>query len=90
MIDDDAHFAEGPTVVDGTLYYVEYAAQTLMRWDGELGSLAARWMRTLRRDTVQAGFLITATIWRSRAGIVHRETLSVISRDADGNPCRPE
>lgn len=88
VIDDDAHFAEGPTVVDGTLYYVEYAAQTLMRWDGELSEV---W----RRDgcgpsaaiPFQAGFLITCydsgdVVQVSSTG----ETLSVISRDADGNP----
>ena len=32
VIDAEAHFPEGPVVVDGTLWYVEYAGQTLMRW----------------------------------------------------------
>lgn len=34
VIDAEAHFPEGPVVVDGALWYVEYAGQTLMRWDG--------------------------------------------------------
>jgi len=35
VIDREALFPEGPTVIEGTLYYVEYADNTVMRWRGE-------------------------------------------------------
>ncbi|MEM9045022.1 MAG: SMP-30/gluconolactonase/LRE family protein [Pseudomonadota bacterium] len=86
VIDKDAHFAEGPAVVDGTLYYVEYAGQTMMRWDGELTEF---W----RRDgcgpaatiLFQGGFLVTCydsgeVVQVSATG----ETLSVVTQDTDG------
>ncbi|NJO37047.1 MAG: SMP-30/gluconolactonase/LRE family protein [Rhizobiales bacterium] len=85
-IDDDAHFPEGPAVVDGVLYYVEYAGQTLMRWDGTRTEV---W----RRDgcgpsaalPFQDGFLITCydsgeVVQVSMDG----ETLAVVDKDADG------
>lgn len=86
VIDEDAHFAEGPAVVDGALYYVEYAGQTLMRWDGALSEV---W----RRDgcgpsaalPFQDGFLITCY---DSGEIVHvsmsGETLAVIKEDVNG------
>lgn len=86
VIDDDAHFAEGPTVVDGVLFYVEYAGQTVMRWDGELTEI---W----RRDgcgpsaviPFQEGFLITCYDSGEIAQIsMEGETLAVIDQDSDG------
>lgn len=87
VIDEDAHFAEGPVVVDDVLYYVEYAGQTLMRWDG---ALAEVW----RRDgcgpsaalPFQEGFLIACY---DSGEIVHvsmkGETLAVVARDVAGD-----
>ena len=33
-IDPDAHYPEGPAWRDGQLYYVEYSASNIKRWDG--------------------------------------------------------
>ncbi len=33
-IDPDAHYPEGPLWRDGALFYVEYSANTIKRWDG--------------------------------------------------------
>ncbi|MGB5068405.1 MAG: SMP-30/gluconolactonase/LRE family protein, partial [Albidovulum sp.] len=38
VIDGDAAFPEGPYVMDGKLYYVEYAGNTLDVWDGSAKS----------------------------------------------------
>lgn len=86
VIDEDAHFAEGPVVVDGTLYYVEYAGQTMMRWDGDLTEF---W----RRDgcgpsatiSFKGGFLVTCydsgeIVQVSATG----KTLAVVKQDTDG------
>lgn len=35
VINPRALFPEGPALVDGQLYYVEYAGHTVMRWDGQ-------------------------------------------------------
>jgi gluconolactonase len=35
VINPRALFPEGPAMVDGQLYYVEYAGHTVMRWDGQ-------------------------------------------------------
>lgn len=44
VIDAEAHFPEGPIFADGALWYVEYAGQTLMRWDGA-GQPAEIWRK---------------------------------------------
>lgn len=38
VINDQARFPEGPEVIDGTLYYVEYGGHTIMTWDGQAGA----------------------------------------------------
>jgi gluconolactonase len=35
VLNDQARFPEGPEVIDGTLYYVEYGGHTIMTWDGK-------------------------------------------------------
>ena len=87
VIDEDAHFAEGPVVVDGTLFYVEYAGQTLMRWDGELSEV---WVKDDCGPSAaipfQGGFLITCYDSGEFAHIsMDGETLALISMDTDGN-----
>ena len=39
MIVDGARFPEGPEVIDGTLYYVEYGGHTIMTWDGKAATV---------------------------------------------------
>jgi len=90
VIDSDAHFPEGPVVVDGVLHYVEYAGNTLMRWDGS-GAPAELW----RRDgcgpsgtlPFAGGFLVTCY---DSGELVHvaadGATLAAIAADADGAP----
>jgi gluconolactonase len=34
IVDSDAHYPEGPVWRDGALYYVEYSAGNVKRWDG--------------------------------------------------------
>jgi len=87
VIDEDAHFAEGPAVVDGTLYFVEYAGQTLMQWKD--GKLTEVW----RRDgcgpsaalPFDGGFLVTCYDSGEIAHVsMDGKTLAVVSADADG------
>lgn len=87
VIDEDAHFAEGPVVVDGNLYYVEYAAQTLMKWDGALSEV---WRRDGCGPAAAVpfgdGFLVTCydsgeIVQISGTG----ETLAVVTEDSNGN-----
>jgi sugar lactone lactonase YvrE len=35
IVNDKAAFPEGPAFIDGTLHYVEYGGNTILRWDGE-------------------------------------------------------
>lgn len=35
VIVEEARFPEGPEVIDGTLYYVEYGGHTIVTWDGK-------------------------------------------------------
>ncbi len=43
VIDPDAHYPEGPLWRDGSLFYVEYSADNVKRWDGR--SVALYWHR---------------------------------------------
>lgn len=44
VVDPQASYPEGPLRVDGRLFYTEYGAQTVMRWDGR--RLHRVWQRT--------------------------------------------
>jgi len=87
VIDEDAHFAEGPAVVDGTLYFVEYAGQTLMQWKD--GKLTEVW----RRDgcgpsaalPFDGGFLVTCYDSGEIAHVsMDGKTLAVVAKDKNG------
>jgi len=90
VIDPDARFPEGPVVVDGVLHYVEYAGNTLKRWNGS-GAPEVVWQRegcgpsgTLPHA---GGFLVACydsgeLVHVSAAG----ETLAVVAADAAGAP----
>jgi sugar lactone lactonase YvrE len=43
VIDPDAHYPEGPLWRDGTLFYVEYSAHDVKRWDGR--GISLYWRR---------------------------------------------
>lgn len=90
VIDPDAHFPEGPAVVGDALYYVEYAGQTLMRWDGA-GAPVEVW----RRDgcgpsaalPFQGDFLVTCYDSGEIARVsADGETVAVVAEDRDGAP----
>ncbi|MCL4189275.1 MAG: SMP-30/gluconolactonase/LRE family protein [Rhodobacteraceae bacterium] len=90
VVDPEAHFPEGPVVVDGVLHYVEYAGGTLMRWDGT-GAPAEFW----RRDgcgpsgtlPFAGGFLVTCYDSGELAHVsAAGETVAVVAADAAGAP----
>lgn len=86
VIDADAHFPEGPAVVDGALWYVEYAGQTLMRWDGELTEV---WKRDGCGPSAALPFHGDFLITCYDSGEIARvsaagETVSVVAADATG------
>jgi len=88
VIDDEAFFPEGPSVVDGALYYVEYAGQTLMRWDGE--TLREVWRREgcgpSAAEPFHGDFLITCYDSGEIARVsMTGETVAVVSADANGD-----
>jgi sugar lactone lactonase YvrE len=39
VINDKAEFPEGPVLYNNKLYYVEYAGNTVMTWDGKTNSV---------------------------------------------------
>ncbi len=89
VIDAEAFFPEGPVWHDGALWYVEYAGNTLMRWDG--AELTEAWSRDGCGPSAALpfgeGFLITCY---DSGEIAHAsptgETLAVVAADGAGAP----
>ena len=48
VLNDDAHYPEGPIWYRGKLYYVEYDRNAVMTWDGtkNTGSVSRSWRRS--------------------------------------------
>ena len=89
MIVDGARFPEGPEVIDGTLYYVEYGGHTIMTWDGKANTMF--WTQdgcgpSAVLQIPGGDFLVTCydsgTIARVSA---KGETIANYDKDADGN-----
>ena len=53
VLNDDAHFAEGPIFYAGKLYYVEYDRNSVTTWDGtqQHGILVQAGVRPVGRDS---------------------------------------
>lgn len=87
VIDDDARFPEGPVWHDGTLYYVEYAGDTLRAWDGEESRVV--WQQAGCGPSAAAvlpdgGFLITCYDANTLVRVADGETAETWSSDAGG------
>jgi len=89
VLNDDAHFAEGPIWYHGKLYYVEYDRNSVTVWDGTKNSLF--WSKagcgpSAVIDTARGEFLTTCydsgTIGRIAAD---GKDLPPYSHDKDGN-----
>ena len=89
VLNEDAHFAEGPVWYDGKLYYVEYDRNAVMTWDGAKNTVF--WSRkgcgpSAVIATARGEFLTTCydsgTIGRISA---NGKDLSPYSHDKDGN-----
>ncbi len=90
VIDAEAHFPEGPVVVDGTLWYVEYAGQTLMRWDGS-GAPVEVWAKEGCGPSGTAPFHGDFLIACYDSGELVRvtpkgETVATVAADSQGQP----
>ena len=90
VLNDDAHFPEGPVWYHGKLYYVEYDRSAVMVWDGSKNSVFSAEKgcgQSAVVPTVRGEFLTTCydngSIGRMSAdGTV----LPAYSHDKDGNP----
>jgi sugar lactone lactonase YvrE len=90
IINPDAHFPEGPVWYHDKLFYVEYARNTVMTWDGKKNEVF--WQQdgcgpSAVVPTQNGEFLVTcydsATIGRISAD---GKTLSPYDKDSDGHP----
>jgi gluconolactonase len=90
VLNDDAHFAEGPIWYHGQLYYVEYDRNSVTTWDGVKNTIF--WSRkgcgpSAVIPTAQGEFLTTCydsgTIGRISAD---GKDLPPYTHDKDGNP----
>lgn len=89
VLNDDAHFPEGPVWYEGKLYYVEYDRNTVMTWDGERNAVFWSHAGCGPSAVVPAGrgeFLVTCydngTIGRIAADGTE---LPAYTHDKDGN-----
>jgi sugar lactone lactonase YvrE len=90
VLNDDAHFAEGPIWYDGKLYYVEYDRNSVTTWDGAKTTIF--WSKqgcgpSAVLPTARGDFLTTCydsgTIGRISAD---GKDLPPYTHDKDGNP----
>ena len=88
VINEEARFPEGPEVIDGTLYYVEYGGHTIVTWDGKTNTVLWTQEGCGPSALVQiegGDFLVTCydsgTIARVSA---KGETIATYDKDADG------
>jgi gluconolactonase len=90
VLNDDAHFPEGPIWYQGKLYYVEYDRNSVTTWDGEKNSIF--WLKpgcgpSAVIPTASGEFLTTCydsgTIGRISA---EGKDLPPYSHDKDGHP----
>ena len=90
VLNDDAHFAEGPIWYQGKLYYVEYDRNSVTNWDGTKNSIF--WSKagcgpSAVIPTSKGEFLVTCydsgTIGRIAAD---GTDLTPYSHDKDGHP----
>jgi len=89
VLNDDAHYPEGPVWFQGKLYYVEYDRNTVMTWDGKKNavfSLDKGCGQSAVVPTTQGEFLTTCydngTIGRISA---EGKVLPPYTQDKDGN-----
>jgi sugar lactone lactonase YvrE len=89
VLNDDAHFAEGPIWYHGKLYYVEYDRNSVTTWDGQKNTVF--WMQkgcgpSAVFPTVRGDFVVTCydngTIGRISAD---GQGLPAYTHDKDGN-----
>jgi gluconolactonase len=90
VVDSEASFPEGPLWHDGRLYYVEYGADTVMRWDGKAS------MQVWQQDgcgpsavveTGDGNFLITCYDANTLVEITPAgDTVATLSEDREGQP----
>lgn len=89
VIDPDAKFPEGPFVEDGILYYAQYAASEIDRWDGKTRTVL--WSEPgSGANAVQRfgdGFIVAAYD-SGRIVLLDKDgkTEKAIDKDADGQP----
>lgn len=89
VINDAAKFPEGPEVIDGKLYYVEYGGNTIQIWDGSANSVF--WQQDgcgpsalLRMG--DGSFFVTCYDSGSMAHVgADGATLANLDKDTDGN-----
>lgn len=89
ILNDDAHYPEGPMWYQGKLYYVEYDRNAVMTWDGQrnqLFSFQKGCGHSAVVPTAQGEFLVTCydngTIGRIAA---NGANLPPYTQDKDGN-----
>jgi gluconolactonase len=91
VINDDAHFAEGPVWHQGKLYYVEYDRNTVDTWDGKNNVIF--WEKkgcgpSAVIPTARGEFLVTCYDSNSIGRIAADGTdLPPYTHDKDGNAC---
>jgi sugar lactone lactonase YvrE len=90
VIVEDASFPEGPLWHDGQLYYVEYGADTVMRWDGKANTQVWRQEGCGPSAVVGIGdgrFLVTCYDANTLVEITPAgETLKTLTEAREGQP----
>ena len=90
VLNDDAHFPEGPVWWHGKLYYVEYDRNTVATWDGEKTTIF--WSQkgcgpSAVVPTVRGDLLTTCYDKRTIGHMsADGKTLPAYTHDKDGNP----
>ncbi len=91
VINDDAHFAEGPVWHQGKLFYVEYDRNSVDTWDGKHNAIF--WQKkgcgpSAVIPTARGEFLVTCYDSNSIGRIAaDGKELPPYTHDKDGNAC---
>lgn len=89
VINAKALFPEGPTLVNEKLYYVEYAASTVLVWDGKTNTVFWKQEGTGPSAVIPAGdgtFLVTCYDSNQIARIsAEGKTVALYDKDKNGN-----
>ena len=90
VVNDDAHFPEGPVWYRGKLYYVEYDRNTVMVWDGEKNQVfsAEKGCGQSAVAPTSHGEFVTTCYDNGSIGRMSADgtVLPAYTHDKDGNP----